>query len=153
MRLTPGNRLEFQDALFDTRESSRLCYLCIPLLVREDFDADTTSADNMSEGNGLGEIAGDWRIYALRVHYRNVDNVLMAYGHIPPGVEVGDALVNFGPRDVYAFRQAMESDNSYLLVDGIPYRIVEMVSAGMGQEEEFCVDARRFAPDFRADGY
>lgn len=153
MRITPGDRLNFSNVLFDTREASRLAYLCVPITVRDDFDMDTTSGDNMSEGNGMGEVAADWRIYALRVHYRSVDNMLMVYGHVPPGVEIGDALVNFGPRDVYAFQQAMGEEESYLLVDGVPYRIVSLVSAGVGQIEEYCVDARRFTPDFRAPGY
>lgn len=153
MHISSQDRLGFRDVLFDTREGSRLSYLVIPVLVRDDYDIDTGSGDDISEGNGLGQVAGQFRIYAVRVHFRSVDAMLMTFGHVPPGVVLGDALVNFGPRDLYAFKQAMADDNSYLLIDGEPYHIISILAAGVGQIEEYAMDARKFSPLFRAPGY
>jgi len=153
MRISPVERLQVTRDLTDTRADTRLCYICTPVLVDQDFDEDTRSGDNMTEGNGLGQVAADWKIYALRVHFRNVDTMLMNFGHVPPGVELGDALINFGSRDLPAVEQSMESENSYLLIDGDTFHILSVLPSGLGQIEEWAADARHFTPIFRAQGY
>lgn len=153
MRISPSNRLDVQGDLFDTREASRLMYVVIPVLVQENFDQDTRSADDMTDGDGLGEIVGKWRIYAIRGHYRNVDTMLMTYGHVPPGVELGDFLLNFGPRDLDAFNQALTNENSYLLIDGQTFKLISILPSGLGQNEDWSADARKTSPIFRATGY
>jgi hypothetical protein len=153
MRISPLERLKAKGDLFDTREGSRLMYICIPLLVNQNLDVDTLSADNITSGNGLGRVDAEWRIYAIRAHFRNVDNSLITFGHVPPGVEIGDALVNFGNRDLAAITQASGNDDSYILIDDDTYHLVSVVPTGLGKNEEFCFDARRFSPKFRANGY
>lgn len=153
MFISPLERLRAQKTLFDTREGSRKMYVCIPLLVNQDLDQDTQSADNITSGNGLGQVDGEWRIYALKAHFRNVDNSLIAYGHIPPGVETGDCLVNFGPRDLGAIQQTLENEDAYIIIDGETYHSVSLIPTGLGRNEEWCLDARKFEPKFRAPGH
>lgn len=153
MFLSPLERIRAQRTLFDSREGSRFMYVCIPLLIQEKFDEDTQSANNITESNGLGQIASEWRVYALRAHFRNVDNSLMAYGHIPPGVETGDCLVNFGPRDLGAIQQTIDNDDAYLIIDGETYHSVSLIPTGLGRNEEWCLDARKYEPKFRAPGH
>lgn len=153
MRITAIDRIGVKKDLLDTRADSRLCYACIPILIEENFDVDTSSANDMTEGNGLGRVAGTWRIYALRVHYRNVDSMLMTFGHVPSGVELGDALINFNPRDLPAFQQMLEADESYLEIDGDTFHLISILPSGLGGIEEWAGDARSFQPKFRAPGH
>ncbi len=153
MRISSLERLRAQGDLFNTREGSRLMHICIPILVNEDLDTDTLSADNITEGNGMGQVDAQWRIYALRGHFRNVDESLLNYGHVPPGSQVGDALVNFGLRDLDAIQESLDNDDAYILIDGATFHSISVIPTGLGKIEEWCVDARKFNPKFRATGY
>ncbi len=150
MKTTPLDRLHYQGDLADTR-FGRLIYACVPTLARTNFDTDTQSGLDLSDG--LGEAASAWRVYAFRSNVRDVDVALLTYGHVPPGVILGDVLISFGLRDLPALTQVTNDPNGYIDIDGVFFQADRLTPSGVGYIEEYTANCRAHTPVHRAPGH
>jgi len=152
LRTNSRERLNYQADLSDTREG-RFLYACIPNVVLDPYgyDSDTQSGLNLSDN--LGEATVQWRVYALHANTRDVDTVLITYGHVPPGVEVGDVLVSVNIRDLETVKSLMGESNGYFDIDGKFFRPSAINAAGIGWVEEWAVTCKTFSPIYHAPGH
>ncbi|HLC30324.1 MAG TPA: hypothetical protein VJM51_06050 [Dehalococcoidia bacterium] len=152
MRITPQDRLMFRDTLADTRLYGRPVYVMIPVVVIDNLDADTQSGVDVSDGDGTGRFVS-WREHAVLANVRNVDQSLITFGKVPPGVEVGDVFLSVSVGDRELMVEARDNEHAYIDIDGDRWRIADLSGAGLGSIEEWIVTCERFSPLFIAPGH
>lgn len=116
------------------------------------YDPETTSARNVSVGDGTGRVVSGYRIYSLRGRVRYVDEKQKLYGRVPLLAEVGDAVLAVRKEHERICREAQNDPNAYISFGGKTYRIVDLEQDGVGYGEEWQITARAFSPDWRAPG-
>jgi hypothetical protein len=152
MWVKPRERLVFQDTLKDSRAINRPLFLLVPTLTDVSFDEETQSGRDVSSGTGLGQIAS-WGVYKLFTRFVIVDQTLVTYGHVPPGVNIGNVLASIGKRDFLVFSGAIGNEHHYAYIDGETYRIQSINPVGIGNIEEYSVAFVKYTPKFRNTGY
>lgn len=152
MRTSSADRLGYQRDLADTREG-RLLYACIPQIVRAPYGFDTDTQSGLNPTDELGDESIQWKIYAFKSNARDVDTVLMTYGHVPPGVVLGDVLISVKPQDHAMIQEVMLDPNGYFDIDGSFFHPSAINAAGIGWIEEYAVTCKAFSPTYRAPGH
>ena len=153
MRVDSRDRLNVQGLLKDTRTSGRTIPVLIPNFGDGAFDQDTQSGLDISDGTSTGRTV-NWEVYQLVCHLRPVDLALLTYGHVPAGVQSGDALLYVNVRDKALAERARNNEYAYLVIDGDTFRVNSLEAAGIGQVEEWSIVCKKFSPVmYRKKGY
>lgn len=160
MRISPHERMTFQDSLRDTRIYGRTIAILIPTLVECavpgcGFDElhDSAADPSCASCNGLGRTVSSWAIAEIFANVRNVDQSLVNFQQAPPGMKVGETFITISLRDVEMLRKVSHDKDSYLSVDGNAFRPRSIEVAGIGHTEEYVIPLAAFSPIFRASGY
>lgn len=152
MRVDPRDRLSIRSGLDDVRLFNREIAVLIPIPTDTAYDVQTDSGRDVSKGDGTGQ-AVDFVVYRVVANLREIDQNMIAYGHVAPGAEVGDYYFTVRERDRKIFQAAFDDPQAYLLADGETFRVFSLNTAGVGRAEEYVVTARKFRPRWRKPGY
>jgi hypothetical protein len=150
--LTSRDRLAIREGLDVSRLDSRFLHVLIPAFDNWDFDEETQSGNEVSQGDGTGRSV-TWRHYALYAHLRPVDQSLITFGHVPPGAEQGNVFFSIHPRELEVFQNALNREHAYVLLDGEAWHVNSITTSGVGKVEEYIVNVKKFHPLHRAPGY
>ena len=160
MRVGPRERLDFSQALTDTRIYGRTIAVLVPALAECSgsscgFDELHDSAINPSCGdcNGLGRTVSSWAIATIYANVRNVDEMLVLFQKAPPGARIGETFLTISLRELDQVKRCWNDKDSYLAIDSNFFRPKSIEAAGVGYAEEWVVTLAAFSPVFRANGY
>ena len=156
MNVTPSDRLNFQGNLADMAHNSRRVVVLVPTLTAKtqySYDVDTQAGTDTMSGDGTGRTA-TWKTYEMQAFLLTVNDVLITFGTVPPGVEQGDVVMVARMQDREAILEAYGNKYHYIYADGSTFRIVTLLYSGIGQREEVVVGCKHFSPStFRCAGY
>jgi hypothetical protein len=156
MDISSLDRLNYQRNLGDVVHTMRRATLCIPTLTPtspNSFDSDTQSGLDTMSGTGTGRTA-TWTTYDIQGFIQKVDHKLFTFGSVPPGVEIGDMVINIRLQDKDVFDQAYGNEHHYIIVDGETFHITATHLVGIGQVEERTIVCKKYSPTtFRCAGY
>jgi hypothetical protein len=156
MDVTSLDRIGFRDSLHDMVSAGRPITVLIPTLTNisaTSFDADVQTGTDSMSGNGTGRTA-TWTVYELRGFLKPINQALVTYGQVPPGVESGDMVMTARLLDQEVLLEAYRNEYHYIYIDGETFRITTTVYSGIGQVDEVIVGCRKFNPAvFRCAGY
>ena len=156
MRLSSLDRMEFRDNARELVHTMRKMTVLVPTLspvTSTSFDTDMQSGRDALSGDGSGRVAS-WVVYEMYCFIQHIEQRLFTFGHVPPGVEIGDLTITAQLQDRPVLSEAYGNEYHYLYIDGETYRIVHDHIGGLGSVEEATCVARKFGTIlFRCDGY
>lgn len=103
--------------------------------------------------NGLGYTLSwtAWQIYGRVVI---LDDIQVVRGGITPLVlEIGDAEIYISRRSKEMMEKIEEGDKGYVYIKGERYRPTHIIYDGVGKDDEWRVELKRFHATERATGY
>ena len=152
MRVTSLDRLRLQEDLRDTRAMTRPVPLLLMKFARTSYDTDTQTGLDITQGDGTGQDTA-FQVYTLQARLQMLDHNTITFGHVPPSVGEGDLALGIGLRDKAVVQRGVSDEHSYIYMDGVCFHPVELVSSGLGHDEEYILYAKRFTPLQRLAGF
>ena len=119
------------------------------------MDEFTQAADNITcmVCKGLGVVL-TWTSAEVRGRIQHYDFVSLAASGLPPGVEVGDAVIYVSEdvKDIIV-DYLRASKYGYVFLDSDTYKPFSVAATGVGHSEEWRVELKRSDIDARAPGF
>ena len=151
--LSASDRLGFERDLQAPRQDSRKVSILIPVMSESNYDSDMQAGLDITAATKAGRTA-TWKIIEVAALIKPINQSLITFGQVPPGVEVGDLVFSTGMKNAEMVEEAYGNKYHYVYADAETWRIASLVYGGVGQREELTVACKHFTPSvFRLAGY
>jgi hypothetical protein len=114
----------------------------------------TQSADNITceACGGTGKVLS-WTSAEIHGRIQHMDMVALSAAGLPPGIDVGDAVVYVSEDMKEAIEEHGNSHNGYIFLDGDRYKPYGINPTGVGHRSEWRVELKRTTMSVNANGY
>lgn len=153
MRVTALDRSHFRLTADDSYSNNRRLVVLIPSFTDQGFDPDTQTGNDPMSGNAIGRAVA-WVKYEIYGFTRPVTQMLMTYGQVPPGVEIGDVIFTTRLVNEDVLDKAYGNQYSYIYLDQQTWRPVSTCFSGIGTVDEVSITCKHYTPAvYRCLGY